>query len=165
MVVDTKNHFKVLHQEKLGRYAVATKSLSAGSIIFEELPFAIGPKVSSPAICLECCTPVDGSSNGPRCNKCNWPMCDECKLNSSRKLHARECELFQSNRVKFQNLPTANHVCLQLDCITPLRWGLGENVTFSHWKLRFSNLTQFSMLYDWIECCWRKKPIQTNGTM
>lgn len=121
MVVDIKNHFKVLQQDKVGRYAVATKPLSAGSIIFEEHPFAIGPKAGSPAICLECCTPVDGSSNGPRCNKCGWPLCDDCKLNSSRQLHARECELFQSKRVKFQHLPTAHHVCLQLDCITPLR--------------------------------------------
>lgn len=48
-------------------------------------------------------------------------MCDDCKLNSARKLHARECELFQSKQVKFQNLPTAHQACLQLDCITPLR--------------------------------------------
>lgn len=121
MVVDTKNHFKVLQNDQLGRYTVATQTLPAGSIVFEEYPFAIGPKTSSPAICLECCAPVDGTSNGPRCNKCDWPMCDDCKLNSKRKLHATECELFQSRRVKFQNLPTAHQICLQLDCITPLR--------------------------------------------
>lgn len=121
MVSDTIKNFKLLQNDQLGRYAVASKSLGAGSVIFEEIPFAVGPKPDSSAVCLECCAPVDGSNDGPRCNKCNWPMCDDCKLNSSRKYHSKECELFQQNKIKFQNLPTPHHVCLQLDCITPLR--------------------------------------------
>lgn len=117
----TENFFKVEKNDTVGRYTTATKALSAGSVVFEEYPFVVGPKPSTRAVCLECCEPVDGTSNGPRCNKCHWPMCDDCKLNSDRKYHSRECELFQANKVKFQNLPTPNHDCLQLDCITPLR--------------------------------------------
>lgn len=121
MASTTKNFFKIGKSESMGRYATATKALTAGSVICEEYPFVVGPKPSSQAVCLECCGPVDGTSAGPRCNKCFWPLCEDCKLNSTRKYHSKECELFRENKVIFQNLPTANHECLQLDCITPLR--------------------------------------------
>lgn len=36
--------FKVQENEEIGRYAVAKKDLKAGDLIFEETPFAYGPK-------------------------------------------------------------------------------------------------------------------------
>lgn len=121
MVVEGKHCFTVQQKDAIGRYAVASQALNAGSIVFEELPFVVGPNPSTKPICLECCAPVDGTKGGPRCNKCGWPMCDDCKLNSTRKYHGKECELFQQNKVKFFDLVTPHQNCLQLDCITPLR--------------------------------------------
>lgn len=115
------NFIKIQEKKSVGRYATATRALTAGSIIFEEIPFVIGPNPNTRAVCLECCAPIDGTSNGPKCNKCGWPMCDDCKLNSNRKHHSKECELFIQNKVKFHNLVTPHQICLQLDCITPLR--------------------------------------------
>lgn len=113
--------FKVQHKETVGRFATATKTLPAGSIVFEEIPFVIGPNPDTRAVCLECCAPVDGTTDGSRCNKCGWPMCVDCKLNSTRKHHSKECEIFQQNKVKFHNLVTPHQICLQLNCISPLR--------------------------------------------
>lgn len=121
MVSDGINLFKVEKKDSVGRYAVAIETLPAGSIVFEELPFAIGPQANTRAVCLECCAPTDGTKNGPRCNKCGWPMCDDCKLNSTRKFHEKECEIFQQNRVKFYDLVTPHQNCLQLECIMALR--------------------------------------------
>lgn len=121
MGLEGEKHFKIQQKESVGRYATATKALTAGSVIFEDLPFVVGPNPNTRTVCLECCAPVDGTVNGTRCNKCGWPMCDDCKLNSNRKIHEKECELFVQNKVKFHNLVTPHQMCLQLDCITPLR--------------------------------------------
>lgn len=121
MVSDEIKHFTVERRDSVGRFTVATETLAAGAIIFEELPYVIGPQANTRAVCLECCAPVDGTKNGTRCNKCGWPMCDDCKLNSTRKHHEKECEVFQQNKVKFYDLVTPYQNCLQLECITALR--------------------------------------------
>lgn len=121
MVSDGKTLFKVEKKNSVGRYATAVETLPAGSIVFEELPFVVGPLANSRAVCLECCAPVDGTANGPRCNKCDWPMCDDCKLNSTRKHHEKECEIFEQNKVKFYALASPHQNCLQLECIMALR--------------------------------------------
>lgn len=121
MSSEAKSYFKIEQNDSVGRYAIATKALTAGSVIFEEYPFVVGPKPNSKVVCLECCEPIDGTDKGPRCNKCGWPMCEDCRLNSTKKYHSKECELFVANKVKFQNLPASHQECLQLDCITPLR--------------------------------------------
>lgn len=36
--------FKILRNEKVGRYTVASRDLQQGEIIFTETPFAVGPK-------------------------------------------------------------------------------------------------------------------------
>lgn len=121
MVLEAKNLFKVQQNDSIGRFTVASSDLKAGSIVYEEIPYVIGPNPSTRALCLECCAPVDGTSNGPRCNKCGWPMCDDCKLNSTRKYHEKECAIFDQNKVKFFDLVTPHQICMQLDFITPLR--------------------------------------------
>lgn len=115
------NLVKIDQNKKLGRFAVAEEDLKPGTTVFEEIPFVIGPKPNTTAVCLECCAPIDGTANGAKCQHCNWPMCDDCKLNSSRTNHTKECELFVQNKIKYQNLVTLTQVCMQMDCITPLR--------------------------------------------
>lgn len=121
MASNSESVFKVQQNKSIGRYATATKSLAAGSIVFAEYPFVVGPKTNSRAVCLECCEPIDGTQNGPKCPKCFWPLCQDCKLNSNRKHHLKECALFVENKVKYHDLPTPQQECLQLECITPLR--------------------------------------------
>lgn len=109
---------KVTENRILGRYAIIDENVAAGDILFEEYPFVVGPKSNSKIICLVCCRPL-GTNSSLRCPKCKWPLCDKC-IND--KIHELECEIFVKNSVVFYNLnETENEVCLQLDCITPLR--------------------------------------------
>lgn len=121
---NSANLLRIEQNSDFGRYAVVAKAVVAGTVILEELPFVVGPKPNTPCICLECCTPVDGTASGPRCQHCHWPLCEDCKLNSPRENHSIECAEFVKNKVKFQNLPNSNQICLQLDCISPLRYQL-----------------------------------------
>lgn len=122
MVSNAESNFKIKQNDSVGRYAVATKTLKAGDVLFEEYPFAVGPKTNSAAVCLECCAPIDGTEKGSKCGKCGWPLCESCKLNTTLPNHSGECEVFQQNKVKFYCLPQPGQVCLQFECITPLRY-------------------------------------------
>lgn len=117
-----------------GRYGVATRDVEAGEFLAEELPFAIGPKLNSKCCCLECFSPLSATSAGPRCEKCSWPLCVDCKKKRELTIHARECEAFASVRRKFYDLPEADATCIQLDCIMPLRILLAKELNPEKWR-------------------------------
>lgn len=121
MCGDIPELMSVVRRPSLGRYACAIEKLSAGDLFIDELPFVVGPKPNVPPLCLACYTPVDGSADGPRCPRCQWPLCVSCQITIDEGHHAAECAVFAANKVKFQNFPYADVPCLQLDCITPLR--------------------------------------------
>jgi hypothetical protein len=90
--------FKIDHDDKVGRYVVATRDIKAGEIIIEEQPVTAGPKQFTPAVCLGCFDPVDGSYV---CSGCGWPMCgSECEKRS--KLHGVECAVLAKCKFKPQ---------------------------------------------------------------
>ncbi|XP_037049425.1 SET domain-containing protein SmydA-8-like [Bradysia coprophila] len=124
------DHFKVLENAEFGRYSCATKNISAGEVIFEEYPFVVGPKPNTPPVCLGCCCPLDGSADGPRCPPCRWPLCENCNGND---LHRDECRVFVECKVYFQDFPSLEEPCMQLDCITPLRFLLQKEVNPKRW--------------------------------
>lgn len=131
--------YKVLECPELGRYAVSAKNLKAGEVILEETPFAIGPKVDSAPLCLECCCPVDGGADGPKCSTCGWPLCEECNDDKdSIVYHKQECALFVKNKVKFQNVEDSTASCMQLDCITPLRMLFAKEEHPERWDAELS---------------------------
>nr|CAI5861452.1 unnamed protein product [Callosobruchus analis] len=71
----------------------------------------------SPCLCLGCYNPVDCTK---LCSKCGWPVCsDECEKLPCHKDF--ECEVFAKANVKFQPVEDPTEVCLQYECITPLR--------------------------------------------
>lgn len=121
------DYFEINEKTELGRYSIAAKSIVAGEILFEEYPFVVGPKPNTSPVCLGCCCPVDGSENGPRCPECRWPLCTDCKDND---LHRKECKLFVENKVIFHAFPSFDSACMQLDCITPLRFDMDVTFTF-----------------------------------
>lgn len=110
---------QVTENKLLGRYAIIDQNVSIDEILFEEYPFVVGPKANTKVICLVCSCPIDGSVCGPRCPKCKWPLCNKC---NNDPIHDLECKLFVDNSIVFYNLKgTDSAICLQLDCITPLR--------------------------------------------
>lgn len=114
------NRSDIRENEAYGRYLVAKDNLLKGDVIIEETPFAVGPKLSSPTLCLECFCKVSPSENGSRCPKCQWPLCEEC-ITSGTKLHNSECSIFFKCKQKFYPLENDAAGCSQLDCITVLR--------------------------------------------
>lgn len=130
----TMEAISVKRNSKLGRFGVAARDLEAGEFLTEEFPFAIGPKTSTTCCCLECYCPVDATSSGSRCENCSWPLCVDCKKMSETPNHKRECEIFKAGKCKFFNLLEPKGICVQLDCVTPLRVFLAKESDPIRWK-------------------------------
>ncbi|XP_053674864.1 SET domain-containing protein SmydA-8 [Anopheles nili] len=126
--------YQVLECAELGRYGVTSRDLKAGEWLFDERPFAVGPKLDSPPLCLECCCPVDGAEGGPRCPRCGWPLCEECAESERLPYHGPECEVFAASRVRFRCVDDSTAGCVQLDCVTPLRVLLAKEADEARWN-------------------------------
>lgn len=126
--------FVIKKNSEFGRYLEASRDLNPGEYLFEDVPFAVGPKARSQCCCLECYTFVDGTSDGTRCEKCSWPICGDCMKLSELKVHKRECAVLSSAKCKFFNLKDPKATCIQLDCITPLRVILEKEENPQRWS-------------------------------
>lgn len=116
-------HFLVKENPELGRYGVAAKDLKAGDIVFQEIPFAVGPKTDSVIVCLSCnCTIENCQDVSSKCSLCGWPLCADCNALQSGLHSSNECKVFQDNKVLFHGVTDdEDGICHQLDCVTPLR--------------------------------------------
>lgn len=124
--------FCVKKNHEFGRFAVATKEIQSGEIVLSESPFVVGPKSGSLCVCLECFRRIDATANGTRCKNCFWPLCVD-HFERSCENHKRECDIFKAAKCKFFNLSDPDAICLQLDCITPLRVLLERQSNFARW--------------------------------
>lgn len=126
---DNNKKFLVKKNDIVGRFAVVSENLKAGDLIFTEKPFAYGPKTDSSPLCLGCYNPVDKNL----CSKCGWPICcTECENIPSHKDY--ECQVFSNARVKFQSVDDPSAICLQYECITPLRVLLAKEKYPERWE-------------------------------
>lgn len=123
---------RIDHKPLLGRFASVAKNIIAGELFIDEIPYVIGPKPCTPPVCLGCYVPINGGIDGPRCARCNWPLCSKCYKAIDQSHHAVECRLFVENKVKFQDFPYIEP-CMQLDCITPLRMLLRKETDPHEW--------------------------------
>ncbi|CAO1309455.1 unnamed protein product [Diamesa serratosioi] len=126
--------FKIDKNCEFGRFVVATTNIKAGQLLFEEYPFAYGPKGNSKCICLECYTFINGDHSGARCQFCTWPLCEDCAKLTELKCHRAECDIFRSSNSKFYNTLDPLSICMQLDCITPLRVLLAKEDNPDRWN-------------------------------
>jgi len=70
--------YKVKTSEIYGRYLVASRNLTAGTVVIKEPYLAIGPKQDSLPICLGCHKRL--TKELYRCSKCKFPVCNsECE--------------------------------------------------------------------------------------
>lgn len=136
--------FRVEKNSDFGRFAVAITNIEAGQLLFEEYPFAYGPKCNTKCICLECYTFINGDCTGGRCKVCTWPLCENCAKLTELKCHSAECKLFKSNKCKFYNTLDPLSVCIQLDCITPLRVLLAKEEKPDKWNNEIDQMEDHS---------------------
>ena len=77
---------------------VAVRDISALETILVERAAASGPKLSHPAVCVECLALVDISAPFISCASCGLPFCS-ARCRTLKRLHtAKECEMFSRSR-------------------------------------------------------------------
>ncbi|XP_048266727.1 SET domain-containing protein SmydA-8 [Bombus terrestris] len=136
--------YKILQNDKVGRYMVASKELEAGEEIVTEMPFVVGPKAFTYPLCLSCyATWPPSLSAKPLCSKCGWPVCsEECENQPQHKDY--ECQVFVQANEKFNvqaALEEANENGVpQLECITPLRLLLESERNPERWNDEIKNM-------------------------
>lgn len=107
--------FMVEQREGLGRFVVATRDIEALELVMWDNAAALGPRMGSPPVCLDCLKPLDGSY---RCSQCQWPVCSkECEMGNAHKF---ECELLTNaaEKVEFPSFTETNDT---YRAIAPLR--------------------------------------------
>ncbi|XP_055920729.1 SET domain-containing protein SmydA-8 isoform X2 [Eupeodes corollae] len=133
-----KNLTEIEYSPVLGRYLVASEAVSESDVLIEEYPFAYGPKLSSPVVCLGCFVPVNCNLDGFRCPKCGWPLCQDCIISDGAEVHQKECEVFKSANAKFYVIKDDEYrkrnECVQLDCVMPLRVLLNKEIDPERWE-------------------------------
>ncbi|XP_055920728.1 SET domain-containing protein SmydA-8 isoform X1 [Eupeodes corollae] len=128
------NKIHVEVDAQFGRIIVLSDDVKSGEVVIDELPFAVGPKQHSGIVCLGCYRYLQFDEDGDsidRCEKCDWPLCGMC-IDSVE--HNLECEVFHKANVKFAGNVSADGVCTQLDCITPLRVLLNKEIDPERWE-------------------------------
>ncbi|XP_061938952.1 SET domain-containing protein SmydA-8-like isoform X1 [Apis cerana] len=138
LVGKSSTTYKILQNDKVGRYMVANKELEAGEEIVSEMPFIVGPKAATYPLCLSCYVSWPPTLNEkPLCSKCGWPVCStECENQPQHKDY--ECQIFAQANEKF-NVQAAleetnENGVPQLECITPLRLLLESEKNPERWK-------------------------------
>ena len=75
---------------------VTTQPISAGQTLMVESAAVIGPKQTSPLVCVQCLHLMEDGEREGRCAVCGLPVCEECKVHSEE-----ECRVFQEKGIKF----------------------------------------------------------------
>ena len=86
--MESNNKFKIIEKAVIGRCAVASRDISPGELIMEDMTVIYGPKalVENLNLCVECL-----SQTKDKCQRCLLPKC--CRLNYIHSLY--ECEIIQ----------------------------------------------------------------------
>nr|XP_045583667.1 SET domain-containing protein SmydA-8-like [Procambarus clarkii]XP_045583668.1 SET domain-containing protein SmydA-8-like [Procambarus clarkii] len=77
-----------------GRFLVTSREVPAGELLLTEVAIAVGPRATSPLVCLGCHQLIPGAEF-PRCAACWWPLCSEACASSS--LHRAECRILAAD--------------------------------------------------------------------
>lgn len=107
--------FRVEQKEGVGRYIVATRNLEPLELVMYDNAAAMGPRMGSAPVCLQCLKGVDGKF---RCGGCGWPMCDKkCQDGFAHKI---ECDILakSTQKVEFKDMKTTHD---HYRSIAPLR--------------------------------------------
>merc|ERR1711874_424303 len=107
----------IIHQEeRCGRLLIASRDISAGEIIFTDVPAAIGPDNNPKPVCLNCYKRIPTLTY--RCRHCSWPLCSPyCQDDNGP--HRRECSLFQMHSPRF-NIDDYRATCPSYNAIMVL---------------------------------------------
>jgi len=115
MVLELPYH--IHFEERCGRLLLASRDISAGEILFHDVPGAVGPDNNPKPVCLNCYKRLPFLVY--RCRHCSWPLCSSfCQQDDGP--HARECQLFQIHSPRF-HIEDYNKPCPWYNAIMVLR--------------------------------------------
>lgn len=127
--------FKVLQDDRLGRYLVASRDIRAEEVVLKEAPIIRGPSQITEPVCLVCLQTLVPGTCVP-CTDCGWPMCSEkCREDASTSDHRLECRMTKekdesNNKVNIRNFISPHPMyqsiltmrCMMLREMDPERW-------------------------------------------
>lgn len=81
---------QIEHNEKFGRYLVASRNIKASEVVLRESCLVCGPNQISGPVCVGCMKGLQ-ANDYLECERCGWPVCQRICQNSPE--HRGECEL------------------------------------------------------------------------
>jgi len=115
----------------VGRYLVASRKITKGEVIMQDLPLLCAPIYTrSKPVCLECLKIATDDSY--RCSKCKYPVCD--KKCEEGRWHSLECSYFVSSSY-FGSLTDCSSYHPLYSCIAPLRLLIMKDKRPQDWKM------------------------------
>ncbi|XP_042221386.1 SET domain-containing protein SmydA-8-like isoform X2 [Homarus americanus] len=134
-----------------GRFLATSRDVQAGELLLKESPIAVGPRATSPLVCLGCHELIPGTEF-PRCPSCWWPLCSSDCVTSS--LHQAECPILAVDTKRVGQPIAAGSTprydiilvlrCLLLRRKDPPAWGRLLDMA-SHAQRRLQNKDQHHM--------------------
>jgi hypothetical protein len=115
--------FMVEEKADRGRCLVAVRDIEPLELVLWDSAAAMGPRMGSSTVCLQCLKPLGAESAGQRCSQCGWPVCDS--VCESGPAHRIECPVLAKakDRMTFPGGGTAAAAEANeaYRCIAPLR--------------------------------------------
>lgn len=136
--------FKVQHDDRLGRYLVASRDIRADEVVLKESPIIRGPSQLTEPVCLICLQSLMPGTAVP-CDSCGWLMCSEKCLKEAMKDssdHQFECRMTREKEEGgIGKISIKNFVCPHpmYQSILAMRCMMLREVDPSRWK-KFSSL-------------------------
>lgn len=102
--------FKVQHDDRLGRYLVASRDIRAEEVVLKEAPIIRGPSQITEPVCLVCLQAlVPGQCFA--CPDCGWPLCSEtCRDQAPKSDHRLECRMTREKDGGHHKVNIANFI-------------------------------------------------------
>ncbi|XP_059085622.1 SET domain-containing protein SmydA-8-like isoform X2 [Tigriopus californicus] len=113
--------YEIKFSANKGRGAFLLEPVEAGNLVLLEQAAVIGPKQTSPLVCLECFTKLSTKDLEYCCSKCGSTLCQSCSNLELRPLHDSECQIFQQAGHRF-NPSTEKGARALYNIVTPLRF-------------------------------------------
>ncbi|XP_046657363.1 SET domain-containing protein SmydA-8-like [Daphnia pulicaria] len=110
--------YKIVCDQKFGRFMVASKNIRPGEIIFRDKALITGPKQGCRPCCLTCYTSLEDAEEASlfRCPGCDFPFCqEECAKSPN---HEAECLVLRRAQTHIDDMNEFHPIYL---CILPLR--------------------------------------------
>ncbi|CAL4061002.1 unnamed protein product [Meganyctiphanes norvegica] len=133
-------YYKAASTEQLGQHLVASRNISAGTVILVDRPIVIGPSSWARLVCIGCHDSIE-ESTAHFCSKCLWPLCSEKCENS--EIHMPDCEILSKDSTEGkQGHPQNLHGLSPLyDLIIVIRCLLLRSQNPQNWKLLLSMIS------------------------